>query len=465
VVSQRSASRFFGKRTEQPILILARGDRVHHLTVRPWMTAAGITLGTVFVVGYLAATSYLVLRDDLIGGTMARQARMQHDYEDRISALRAQVDRVTSRQLLDQQVVEEKVEKLLEQQQALTSRHGRLGSLVERAEESGVADPGRGADDAEKHADATGGLQAIERLMGLAAQTAPARVSGPVAAANADVRAAEPVLAYAAPFPRAQNRFGATSGNRAGDTISDRADRLFSRVTHSLKDIERSQKDRIAALTTGAMSATDAIETIVARTGLTVSGDAEETDQAQGEVSAADIAIGGPFVAPETTDMFDRQLVELDNALVRLEQVRGEVKKLPFANPAPQSDMTSQFGNRMDPFLGRLALHAGIDFRVAIGTRVFATAPGTVVVAGRNGGYGNMVEIDHGNGVSTRYGHLSTILVNVGDTIAAGDPIAKSGSTGRSTGPHLHYEVRLHGDAVDPMRFLNAGLKLSTYID
>ena len=145
--------------------------------------------------------------------------------------------------------------------------------------------------------------------------------------------------------------------------------------------------------------------------------------------------------------------------------MRGEVRKLPFSNPAPQSDITSQFGNRMDPFLGRLALHAGIDFRVATGTSVRSTAPGKVVVAGRNGGYGNMVEIDHGNGVSTRYGHLSTILVNVGDVVKAGEAIARSGSTGRSTGPHLHYEVRLHGDAVDPMRFLNAGMKLTSYIN
>ncbi|TCM58958.1 murein DD-endopeptidase MepM/ murein hydrolase activator NlpD [Rhizobium sp. PP-F2F-G48] len=444
-MSQSSGSPIFGKRKEQPILILARGEKVHHMTVRPWMTAVGVSIGTLFAIGYLASTSYLVLRDDLIGGTMARQARMQHDYEDRISALRAQVDRVTSRQLLDQQVVEEKVEKLLQQQQALTSRHGKLGSLIERAEDSGLADPGKDKDETEKHADATGGIQAIERLMGLAAKTAPKG----------------PALAYAAPFSR--------SDPRGGDTITDRADRLFSRVTHSLKDIERGQKDRIASLTSGAISATDAIETIVARTGLSVTPEAEQAratgDTAGQMTETGDTGMGGPYVAPEATDMFDRQLVELDTALVRLEQVRGEVRKLPFSNPAPQSDITSRFGNRMDPFLGRLALHAGIDFRVAIGTSVRSTAPGKVVVAGRNGGYGNMVEIDHGNGVNTRYGHLSTVLVNVGDVVKAGEAIGRSGNTGRSTGPHLHYEVRLHGDAVDPMRFLNAGMKLSSYID
>jgi len=86
------------------------------------------------------------------------------------------------------------------------------------------------------------------------------------------------------------------------------------------------------------------------------------------------------------------------------------------------------------------------------------------VSAGRAGGYGNMVEIDHGNGVSTRYGHLSRILVAKGQKVADGDVIALSGSTGRSTGPHVHYEVRLGGKAVDPLRYLNAGMKLETYI-
>ena len=113
-------SRVFGKRAQKHIIILASGDKVRHMTFQPWMAALSVCFVSVFSIGYLAATSYLVLRDDLIGGTMARQARMQHEYEDRIAALRAQVDRVTSRQLLDQQVVEDKVEKLLQQQMALS---------------------------------------------------------------------------------------------------------------------------------------------------------------------------------------------------------------------------------------------------------------------------------------------------------------------------------------------------------
>ena len=96
---------------------------------------------------------------------------------------------------------------------------------------------------------------------------------------------------------------------------------------------------------------------------------------------------------------------------------------------------------------------------------VQATGSGTVVTAGRTGGYGNLVEIDHGSGLSTRYAHLSRVLVKAGDTVDAGETIGLSGSTGRSTGPHLHYEVRRNGRASDPARFLSAGNKLSTYMN
>jgi len=433
-------SQVFGKRAQKHIIILASGDKVRHMTIQPWMAALSVCFVSVFSIGYLAATSYLVLRDDLIGGTMARQARMQHEYEDRIAALRAQVDRVTSRQLLDQQVVEDKVEKLLQQQMALSSRHGRLGTLLDRAEESGIAEkevqPAETAPLAyEKRADASGGLKAIERLMGIGAKAPQQKIT----------------LAYA---PQS-----ASGGQEA---MSDRADRLFSKVTLSLKDIEREQKTRIDSLTAGASEATDAIMTILARTGVKVAADEAV---ATAPIARDDDAIGGPFVEPETTEAFDNSLVGLDTALGRLESVRSQARKLPFNNPSPASDITSSFGNRLDPFLGRLALHAGIDFRAPTGTRILATAPGTVITAGKTGGYGNMVEIDHGNGITTRYAHLSTILVNAGDKIATGEAIARSGSTGRSTGPHLHYEVRLNGEAVDPMRFLTAGIKLSHYIN
>lgn len=127
-------SAVFGRRKEPHTVIIARGDEIRHFTVRPWMIACLGSVVAAVVVGYLLATSYLVFRDDLIGATTARQARMQQAYEDRISALRAQVDRITSRQLLDQQLMETKVGELLARQTQLSQRHGRLGPILERAE-------------------------------------------------------------------------------------------------------------------------------------------------------------------------------------------------------------------------------------------------------------------------------------------------------------------------------------------
>ena len=113
-------------------------------------------------------------------------------------------------------------------------------------------------------------------------------------------------------------------------------------------------------------------------------------------------------------------------------------------------------------YLARPAKHTGIDLRGEIGEPVRATANGRVTIAGREGGYGNMVELNHGNGLATRYGHLSKIDVKVGQIVHIGQTIGLIGSTGRSTGPHLHYETRINGTAVNPQKFLRAGLRLGS---
>ncbi|ANM17305.1 peptidase M23 family protein [Rhizobium sp. N541] len=431
--------RVFGRRAQEHILILASGDKVRHMTVRPWMAAVAFCFVGVFSIGYLLATSYLVLRDDLIGATMARQARMQHDYEDRIAALRAQVDRITSRQLLDQQVVEDKVDKLMEQQMALTSRHGKLDNLLDRAESSGLTDKAGALpepsspvqsfapDIKDKRASLTGGgIEAIEKQL----------ASG----APADATPDNSTLAY---VPSAE-------------TVGDRADRIFSNVTLSLKGVEQDQRNRVEQLTSDAGNAANAIGKVLTRFKIPVP---EETATKQD-----DDAVGGPYVEPESNDDFNNSLAALDGALTRLEAVRSTAESLPFRNPAIGKDVTSPFGNRRDPFLGRLALHSGIDFRFSPGEKIRPSAPGKVIAAGWTGGYGNMVEVDHGNGISTRYGHMSQVLVKIGDTVGRSDVIGLAGSTGRSTGTHLHYEVRQDGHAVDPVYFMNAGLKLATYL-
>lgn len=174
--------------------------------------------------------------------------------------------------------------------------------------------------------------------------------------------------------------------------------------------------------------------------------------------------IGGPLVplgAQYEIEPIDLHIARVDALLSYAVHLHGFVESLPVRSPlAGPATISSRFGPRRDPFTGRLARHGGLDFRAARGTMVRATAAGTVTRAGRLGGYGKLVEIDHGNGLKTRYAHLSRITVDVGDRISAGTLIGKVGSTGRSTGPHLHYEVRASGIARDPERYLDAGAPL-----
>ena len=182
------------------------------------------------------------------------------------------------------------------------------------------------------------------------------------------------------------------------------------------------------------------------------------------KLDTAPAAIGGPFVPvklPSANEGFERALLALNLARGDADRLSATLVTVPVRKPVTgEIDLSSPFGIRMDPFVHEAAMHTGLDFRGEIGEPIHATAAGTVTIAGWSGGYGKMVEIDHGNGLATRYGHLSEIDVSVGDKIRIGQVIGKLGSTGRSTGPHLHYETRVDGEAVDPQKFLNAGNKL-----
>jgi murein DD-endopeptidase MepM/ murein hydrolase activator NlpD len=154
-------------------------------------------------------------------------------------------------------------------------------------------------------------------------------------------------------------------------------------------------------------------------------------------------------------------LYRINVARAQIDKYNRTLLAVPVRKPiVGEVDMSSPFGMRMDPFVRGPAIHTGIDLHGDTGDPVRATANGRVTIASWQGGYGKMVEIDHGNGLSTRYGHMSVIDVKVGDQLRIGQAIGKIGSTGRSTGPHLHYETRINDEAVDPQRFLRAGLRL-----
>ncbi len=167
---------------------------------------------------------------------------------------------------------------------------------------------------------------------------------------------------------------------------------------------------------------------------------------------------GGPYEPFRTSSDVPsgRAFHDLAVAIARMEALEGLVLAVPAIKPADALRLSSGFGYRRDPFNGGGAMHAGIDFTGATGSPIQAAARGRISFAGRQSGYGNTVEIDHGHGIMTRYAHLSRIDVRLGDSVHAGQAIAGMGSTGRSTGTHLHFEVRVNGSAVNPRRFLEA---------
>jgi murein DD-endopeptidase MepM/ murein hydrolase activator NlpD len=161
---------------------------------------------------------------------------------------------------------------------------------------------------------------------------------------------------------------------------------------------------------------------------------------------------GGPFDGNA-----DPTFKQLFTSWKKLDNLASGAIAVPSDKPVKTAAFTSGYGVRSDPFRGSAAMHPGIDLAGPYGTPIYATADGTVLRAGWNsGGYGNLVEIDHGRGIATRYGHLSQVLVSAGDHITRGQLIARMGSTGRSTGSHLHYEVRIDGRPVNPIPFMKS---------
>jgi murein DD-endopeptidase MepM/ murein hydrolase activator NlpD len=227
-------------------------------------------------------------------------------------------------------------------------------------------------------------------------------------------------------------------------------------LENQLASIQRSQQTIVERLAARTRNGVDEVEKTVAMTGVDVDG---LLLVAAHELSGQ----GGPFIPVKEppTEQGGEQLMasvaSLDGEVGRLETLQLVLRTLPLTAPVDHYFIASNFGIRRDPFNGRLAFHAGLDLANSLLSPVLTTAPGVVVYAGWMGGYGRLVEIDHGLGVHTRYGHLARFNVKVGDTVDYRQQIGLLGSSGRSNGPHVHYEVLVNGRPLDPMNFLKAG--------
>ena len=338
----------------------------------------------------------LLMAPDIARLFGTQDATVLSAYEDRISQLRLEVDRLQSRHYAQAGDINLQLQELAQQQEVLVEQHQYVRQLAEKAAELGI----------ESNATAS------------------------ASTARSDT-GTDPVL---------------TGSIGAPSNPADAVAAAVANVNQMMQD----SRVALSALSDEATSKTDEIVGTLATIGIKPklpvdSGSAE----------------GGPLLPPvDTAD--SPSLIDDANAvataLERFAAAKGAAMLAPVHRPiGGVQRISSTFGNRKDPFTGRLAFHSGIDFAAPQGSTVLAAGAGIVSFVGQMSGYGNVVEITHGNGLVTRYGHLSAFLVTEGQKVDTGDAIARVGSTGRSTGPHLHFEVRRTDNAVDPSRYLSVG--------
>lgn len=382
-------------------VIVARGDKVRSFAVRPASVLGGIALSILLVSGALTAGAYVFLKDDLTITSVAAQDEIRQDYELQIADLNRQMESLVSRQLVEREVLNNEVAALLERQGDLIQRQQLLTGLATDA--------------------LAVGIDVLPML-------APLPIANPLREGPATTGVGGPIDPMTT---------GGTDPDR--DASVGHADTLAA-IEFAAEWLEESQRDALETLAEAVSERTDQLAGALQTLG--------HADDAGG--------IGGPLI-PFEGDLVDS--IELE--LAAFANLQEFARTLPLAQPLTSVDVTSSFGRRVDPFLGQTAMHSGVDLRAAAGTTVMATGPGTVIRASTNGGYGKMVEIDHGNGVTTIYAHLSSIAVRLGQHVTTGVTVGRAGSTGRSTGPHLHYEINRNDRAIDPMPYLRTGAEIA----
>ena len=367
--------------------------------------AAGLALALVWALG---ASYLIVFHDDVLAGFVARQTAMRDAYEARLADLQDRLDRTGRDRAGAESGLAERVAAALERQAELERRQAALAGLGTR-----INDP-------------------------LTTGALPHPDEPP------DGFGLRPAEAGGVP------RFPALPRRSAID-----AETGLIRLEARLDGLRAAQGERLARVVERAGDTVRRLRGLIGRTGL----DPDRLDPTTA-------GTGGPLVpldarALDGTSIANGFASTLDLARRTLgdgERLHRLAAALPLRRPIRgEPVVSSPFGTRLDPFTRGLALHTGLDLKAESGEPARATAPGRVSAADYAGGYGNMVEIDHGHGVVTRFGHLARISVRPGQRVAAGDMIGSVGSTGRSTGAHLHYETRIDGEPVDPQRFLEAG--------
>ncbi len=438
-----------GLPTTHYFLSISRGDSIRTARIRPgalWALAALAPLSLAFG---LACAANLALRAQLPGVSgVARAETGEVTKPPALPGLEADGRRA------DPDAIEDRIRDLAARQARLERRGAILAALAAQAAKASSAVPAAGDRPA---ADAVGAIESM-------AHPDPGERAGTDHDPGGAVRAYAPPSPSVAPQAAAPHPFdGAQAEPAFIPTLADAAlspdldaKTRLDLVVRSLDRLDGRQMTALTAIDRRAVLDAARPSAILADAGL----DPNRFTQGKPVANA-----GGPLILVDVdpkAPAFEQEMARTARDVSLAERLKALMPFVPLRKPlAGEAQVTSPFGYRADPFIGRLALHTGVDLLEPYGSDIRATAAGRVVHAGVAGGYGNMVEIDHGFGLATLYGHMSEIDVSEGQVVAAGDLLGRLGSTGRSTGPHLHYEVRVDGEPVDPERFLRAGMEMA----
>lgn len=425
---------------------MSRTTKTTTYTVRPRHLIFGALACVTVTLTVAGSIGYYLMRHDMLAEATAERTELVLEYQDHIDRLRTEIETLTSRQLVDRETVEIQVMDVLRRQQDLNQRHAIVADLVARAESVGIYLSNDKPLPPQKPSLDEAGLASLEKEDKSAIGGETELIDEPVKALGlreTTSKAFDPLTILQQP-----------SGEEDAPVDLDLKKNFKKKAAlDAVKaDISLMDEESTAAVDAVTVATESRIEDIL--------GITRKLSPGLNTALRKNMSIGGPF-QPITEENFPNRLQRADNALKTLNRVKFSALRLPLKHPVRSATVSSSYGPRVDPFLGRLAMHTGIDFKAPYGARVYSTAPGTVITAERHGGYGNMIEIRHANGFITRYAHLSRFQIAVGDHVVAGDLIGNVGSTGRSTGAHLHYEIRRDDKPSNPMPFLAAGDQLA----
>jgi murein DD-endopeptidase MepM/ murein hydrolase activator NlpD len=422
--------------TERQFYMRSHG-RVQFVSLSP-VTQLCLAIGAFLFFSWVAFTTVnVVFKEQIIAAKERKFIEMRAAYEERLAQMETSYERLNASLVLAQQRFLDEtadIEARQAQLEQILMQGGSLSSQLSALKERSGVSRRRAANE---NGDARGNTLAMRLNDGFS----------PSQRSRLDLIAAEE-RQLAQNIESGANPFGPALPTHEVNDIPRRVASLAITQRHIVSAFETATQRHVADM-----------ERVIDRTGV----------ERQQMLSSLDLddsnAAGGPFIGLSSAHAatnkdgreFDQRLERLAKNMHQLTRLHLILQAMPIDTPIAQFKVTSRFGVRSDPFRGRQAFHSGLDLKGPLATPVYATAAGTVVFAGWRGAYGKVVEINHGNGLKTIYGHLSSHSVQVGDRVDYRQMIGRQGSTGRSTGPHLHYEVIYNGVRRDPAKFIEAG--------